>query len=124
VGVGFGDEVNGFLDPDGGSFDLLGLAAAPAGDVAHAVVAGVEAVQSGHDVGHRFGFELAGGLVGLGGALAIHVGVQDRVRGLVDGGLGGVGVGQVGVHDDSAAAVDGAKAVDLAGDLLAGDGPA
>src|SRR5699024_8861395 len=110
-------------DADGGGLDLVGLAATPAGDVADAVGAGVEVVQPGDDVGDRFGFELAGGLVGFAGELALVVGVQDGVRGLVDGGFGGVGVGEVIVNDDAAGSVDGAVAVHLAGDLLAGDGP-
>src|SRR5690606_40743436 len=52
------------------------------------------------------------------------LGVQDDVRGLVQGGLGGLGGGQGCVDDDAAGAVGGGVAVGLAGDRRALDGPA
>ena len=108
----------------GGVGDDVGVAFGPSGDVADAVVAGVDAEHSGGDVGDGFGFDLAAAAVGdvVGG---FDVGVHEGVGGLVQHGLGGLGVGEVGGDDDTAGSVGGGVPVRAGlGDLFAADGPA
>jgi hypothetical protein len=51
-----GELVDCVDDGGGGVLDEVGVAVGPGGEVAGAVVAGVESGEGGEDVGDRFGF--------------------------------------------------------------------
>lgn len=122
VGEGFGEGVGCCQDSGGGLFDEFGFPFAPAGDVADAVVAGVQAQDAGDDVGDAFGFGFFDAAVfdvfGV-----VFGAMQDDVRGFMQRGFCCVCGAQSAADSDASLSVGGGVTVGGAGDFVAGHGP-
>lgn len=114
--------MRGREDALGGEEDGCGVAVGPSGDVADAVVAGVEAEGSGDDVCHGFGFGLGYAAVCAVAREVVRVAEED-VPGFVDGGLGCLFWAEVAVEGDRATGRVG-LAVGSVGEWLVGECPA